>query len=331
MIAYAVVTSVNAPTKGVIELERRFNSRLIVVGDSKTPDNWECGKADFLSLVDQSKLQIPYVDLAPVKHYARKNIGYLQAMRKGATVIYDTDDDNIPNQVWMYRHQTLPWASIVNKAGWCNVYKLFSDESIWPRGLALESVTTAVDNVSSVESEKCPIQQGTADGNPDVDAIWRLTQSRSFTFQKPGSVVLAEGVWCPINSQSTWWWPEAFPLMYLPAHATFRMTDIWRGFVAQRCLWAMGYRVAHHSPAEVFQERNPHNLLKDFADEIPGYLNNARIADILDRLTLDSNPECVYTNVMACYTALVDAGLLPHRELRELEVWLRSVRNILVR
>jgi len=29
-------------------------------------------------------------------------------------------------------------------------------------------------------------------------------------------------------------------LMYLPIKASFRMTDIYRSFVAQRCLWELG-------------------------------------------------------------------------------------------
>jgi hypothetical protein len=107
-----------------------------------------------------------------------------------------------------------------------------------------------------------------ADHSPDVDAVWRLVLDRPFCFDKGESLYLAPGTWCPFNSQSTWWWPEAYPLLYLPSFCTFRMTDIWRSFVAQRCLWAVGQGVAFHA-SEVAQARNQHNLMRDFEDEVP--------------------------------------------------------------
>ena len=65
------------------------------------------------------------------------------------------------------------------------------------------------------------------------------------------------------------------------------MTDIWRSFVAQRCLWALGGAVTFHGP-EVVQRRNVHNLMKDFEDEVPGYLANDRIVQLLEEQPLDS-------------------------------------------
>jgi hypothetical protein len=79
--------------------------------------------------------------------------------------------------------------------------------------------------------------------------------------------------WCPFNSQSTWFFKKAFPLMYLPCSCKHsECTDIWRSFIGQRCLWEIGEGVTFHSPSEVYQDRNEHDLLKDFEDEIPGYL-----------------------------------------------------------
>jgi hypothetical protein len=38
------------------------------------------------------------------------------------------------------------------------------------------------------------------------------------------------------------------PLLYLPSHCCFRMTDIWRSFIAQRCLWELGHWVVCQAP-----------------------------------------------------------------------------------
>jgi hypothetical protein len=62
------------------------------------------------------------------------------------------------------------------------------------------------------------------------------------------------------------------------------MTDIWRSFIAQRIAWTCGWNILYHE-ATMQQDRNQHDLLKDFEDEIPGYLHNARICRQLEDLT----------------------------------------------
>ena len=93
----------------------------------------------------------------------------------------------------------------------------------------------------------CPIQQGLADGNPDVDAIFRLVLPLPMNFGRKPPIALCRGAWCPFNSQNTSWWPAAYPLLYLPAYCSFRMTDIWRSFVAQRICWENGWSSAQRN------------------------------------------------------------------------------------
>src|SRR6185436_15069807 len=130
-------------------------------------------------------------------------------------------------------------------------------------------------------SQVYPIQQGLADENPDVDAVYRMTSSLPLSFNKRNPIVLDKNAWCPFNSQNTTWFKEAFPLLYLPSYCSFRMTDIWRSFVAQRIAWSCNWSILFHN-ATVRQERNEHSLIRDFEDEIPGYLNNARICKMLE-------------------------------------------------
>src|SRR6202008_3580364 len=125
---------------------------------------------------------------------------------------------------------------------------------------------------------------------------------------------LAPGAWCPFNSQSTWWFAAAYPLMYLPSFVSFRMTDIWRSFIAQRCLWAMGCGVVFHG-AEMFQERNEHNLLRDFEQEVPSYVGNDRFRKVLEAVELDTGTHASGANLRRCYEALVHAGLIESREM----------------
>ena len=115
--------------------------------------------------------------------------------------------------------------------------------------------------------------------------------------------------------------------MYLPSFCSFRMTDIWRSFVAIRCLWELEYSVVFHS-AEVWQERNIHNLINDFKEEIPGFLNNVAITETLTRLILEKGHHSVATNLYRCYEALVKKGFYPPEELKLLANWIKDLTSI---
>lgn len=326
-----VITTIQAPTASLLAMRDRAvanNFKLMVIGDRKTPTvDWPEG-CRYLDLVAQTDSGFALAGQLPFNHYARKNIGYLIAMAQQAPVIFDTDDDNAPLAAWAPRPlKTL--ARACQQSGWVNVYQWFSDAHVWPRGLPLEHARRCeqAPALGDAMEVMAPIQQGLADGSPDVDAVWRLLMDQDIRFRTGDAVHLPEGAWCPFNSQSTWWFPAAYPLMYLPSFVSFRMTDIWRSFVAQRCLWALGCGVVFHGP-EMFQDRNPHNLLRDFEQEIPGYLGNDRIRAVLEELSLASGVEEVGNNCRLCYQALVGAGLIPAEEMPLLDSWLSDSSRV---
>jgi hypothetical protein len=327
-----VVTTIQSPTAAVTQLAQRLSASgasLIIVGDRKGPASYEPLDCDFLSLETQLAMASRLAALLPVGHYARKNLGYLQALRNGATCIYETDDDNAPLPVWVPRTLSVE-AHRVMESGWVNVYRSFTQERIWPRGLPLDAVVASCAKAPAIsaaaELVEAPIQQALANNSPDVDAVWRLVLDRPFDFEDGPSVLLPPTAWCPFNSQSTWWWPVAYPLMYLPSYCSFRMTDIWRSFIAQRCLWELGHGVVFHA-AEVVQERNPHNLMRDFNDEIPGYQRNRELVDRLQGLALENGADAVGRNLRSCYADLVGAGFFPESELALVDAWLMDLET----
>ena len=222
--------------------------------------------------------------------------------------MYETDDDNGPIGDWGPRQRQVE-AQAVKQSGWVNVYRIFSDEPLWARGFPLAKIldesTYAHDDDAPTESFDAPVQQGLHDGNPDADAIWRLTQLRHVEFKQRASLYLPPGSWAPFNSQSTWRWPDAFPLLYMPVHTPPRMPDIWRGYVAMRCLWAMDKGFVFHAP-EVFQERNEHDLMKDFRDEMDGYPVYERLCGEIEALDLDKDPAAAGENVLRCYEKMIE-------------------------
>jgi hypothetical protein len=331
---FSVVTSIQEPTVSIRKLDlvlKQLGATLVVVGDSKGPKCFDLKEICLFTLDNQLHLPFQLVPLLPVGHYARKNLGYLTAFKQGASYIYETDDDNAPNEHWRCR-TLLTDAMSVNNPPWLNVYRLFSEELIWPRGFPLRLVsdplTHKYDNNAPLSKVEAPIQQSLVDISPDVDAVWRLVLDRDFRFSRKPSVHLPIGTWCPFNSQSTWWWPKAYPLMYLPSFCSFRMTDIWRSFIAQRCLWEMGNGLVFHAP-EVEQDRNTHNLMRDFMDEVPGYEHNESIIASLMDLSLKSGPQYTCDNLMTCYQKLVKAGYFPKDELSLVRAWIKDVETLL--
>jgi hypothetical protein len=327
-----VITTIQEPTPCARRQAGRLaaiGARMIVVGDKKGPAQFELPGARFVPLAEQATLPFHLAPLLPTGHYVRKNLGYLLAIQTGATQIYETDDDNAPLDTWAPRPPAVD-AVRVTRTGWFNVYRCFTDEIIWPRGLPLRHARDASPPATrAVAPCESPIQQELADVAPDVDAAWRLTHGNEpfhFDADRP-SIHLGPGVWCPFNSQATWWFPPAFPLMYLPSTCTFRMTDIWRSFVAQRCLWELGHGLTFHAP-RVEQERNVHDLMKDFEDEVPGYLKNEQIARTLGALPLRPGPYAVEANLVRCYEALVKCGVFEPREMDLLRAWVDDFNTL---
>jgi len=332
-----VITTIQEPTPAVVRLVQKLagcGGLLVVAGDKKGPAHYrnrhfaEGCQINFLSLTDQQAIEFELARKLPVNSYSRKNVAYLHAIAAGADFVYETDDDNAPLDSWQLRSESVAAARCIDstKDRWVNAYRYFSDELIWPRGLPLSEVRADVPETKTGAAMRSPIQQGLANGSPDVDAVWRLILDRNFAFSDGAPVMLQAGNWCPFNTQSTWWWPIAYPLLYLPSYCSFRTCDIWKSFVAQRCLWELGYGITFHG-AEVFQDRNQHDLDRDFVDEVPGYTRNKEIADVLARLQLKTGEAQIDDNLRRCYERLVAAGVFPSAELELVELWLEDLSS----
>jgi hypothetical protein len=327
-----VVTSISAPNAVLTAIAQgatQSGFAFVVAGDTKSPRDFALPGCRFLDFDAQLATNFRSAAACPSCSYARKNVGYLIAIAGGAGLIIDTDDDNFPRPAFFAertRHVRIP---VARQPGWLNIYRYFSDANIWPRGLPLNAVGASVPAFEShaIEDIDCPIQQGLADENPDVDAVYRLILPLPQRFRTDRRIALDRGAWCPINSQNTSWWPDAFPLLYLPAYCSFRMTDIWRGLVAQRIAWENGWYVLFHGPT-VWQARNEHDLMRDFADEVAGYLHNDRIRCTLEDVPLAGGKNSLESDLRRCYEALVKIEVIESAEMGLLDCWLADLERI---
>jgi hypothetical protein len=326
---WVVITTINPPTEAIKAMARLARERgwdVVVVGDTSTPDDWTCPGVHYLSVEGQSVRFGELARLIPLRHYSRKNLGYLYAIQEGAECIFETDDDNFPYDSLGRSLELDAKGEVLGGAPWVNVYAHFSPSLIWPRGLPLDAIHVHGTKSSSIGSASCPVQQYLCDGDPDVDAIWRLLYKQPVRFDRDrGPLIVDRGSYAPFNSQNTVFFRDAFPLLYLPCHVSFRMTDIWRSLVAQRVLWAGDARVCFHAPT-MEQVRNKHDLMRDFQEEMDGYLRNREIAARLDSLPLEGirGPAA---RAAACWDALGHSGVLPKSEKPILHAWLDACSN----
>ena len=327
---WIIITTINKPTlaiKNYSYIAERNGWQLLIVGDKKTPDYEAYDvKCIFLSYELQEKVWPNLSNIIPTNHYCRKNLGYLYALERGADWIFDTDDDNIPNEDFEESLKAKRATRAVDSKGFINVYKYFTDQKVWPRGLPLKFIGTPGRITTRSENIEDSIVQYLADEEPDVDAIYRLTDNRKVYFQKQSDpLFLHKGAWSPFNSQATLIPREFIKAVYLPCFVPFRMTDIWRSFIVQKILWSRG-RGLTFRPPNVRQERNPHDYSMDFADEIQGYLRNEEICRILDSISYENM--LLSDELNEYYTALCNVGVTTEKELVALRGWNEACEQI---
>jgi hypothetical protein len=327
MSKFIVVTSIFEPTEAIKNLSQKEGYQLIVVGDEKTPANWQCDSAIYLSIERQETLDFRLIQYLPYNHYCRKMIGYLYAMSNKADIIIDTDDDNIPLSNWGFPSFDGGYRTIAQDMGFINIYELYTDQKIWPRGYPLRLINKAKTIPSDkiyCKQVKVGIWQGLANEDPDVDAIYRLTSDQECIFKDSGSFAIDKGTISPFNSQNTAFSKDLFVLLYLPAFVTFRFTDILRSLVAQPILWLYGFNLGFTN-ATVRQKRNPHDYMMDFESEMPMYLHAEKIVERVSSSI--SASQSIDENLYSAYRKLTKEGIVPAQEMQCLEAWLSDCKK----
>ncbi len=232
-----VIASIFLPTEAIRKFNQKGKFQLIVVGDKKTPLDWQLDGAVFISINISIGLSCQIVKLLPENHYSRKNIGYIYAIKNKAQVIIDTDDDNIPYDNWGFPSFEGIFTAIRDKNNFVNIYSHYTQKKIWPRGFPLDLINSPEVNITRGElfekHANVGVWQGLANNEPDVDAIYRLVDNSTCTFEKNGNIALSKNTISPFNSQNTAFRKELFPLLYIPSMVTMRFSDILRGLVAQ--------------------------------------------------------------------------------------------------
>lgn len=277
-----VTTTINEPTLALKKFAKFEDWELIVVGDLKTPHkSYEDFNCHYLSPEIQEKKFPELSRLIGWNCIMRRNIGYLEAYKKGADIIASIDDDNIPYQDWgndLYVNKEIEIDIYKSSNNYFDALSVTNHNELWHRGYPIEFVPSK-NNVIYLgkQKRKVLIQADLWDGDPDIDAICRLSKMPIIKFnrQKPfASVNLS-----PFNSQNTFFSREVIPYYSVLPHVG-RMDDIWGGYLLQNKF----PNSLIFNRASVYQERNPQDLIKNLQDEIIGYKETLKLIKDFERL-----------------------------------------------
>ena len=272
-----VTTTINPPTpalKKFAEIAVKDGWTLVVVGDLKTNheaygdfcDQYE-GAVVYLHPDDQVKISQELSDLIGWNCIQRRNFGLIYAYQQGAEVIATVDDDNIPKEGWGKNCKVGETFAVSVFKTECPVFDPLSPifPHLWHRGFPPQLLDSRTISKPQLLKRRVVVQADMWDGSPDVDAICRITLDPQVTFN-PKMIHYSGNVPGPFNSQNTFLHRDALPYYFLFPHIG-RMDDIWAAYYLQ-AKFPEGVCYARSS---VFQQRNPHDLIKDLDAELIGY------------------------------------------------------------
>jgi hypothetical protein len=208
----------------------------------------------------------------------------------------------------------------------------------WPRGFPLDRIKASCGAIFKPHgTQKCSIFQSLANLEPDVDAIYRLTQPSPFSFLPQGGNVIGKSALIipsrtlvPYNAQATLIKEEVFWSLLLPISVHGRVSDIWRSYFSQPLMWNIGRRLAFMAPM-VNQYRNAHNYLRDFQAENDLYYKSGSLVKFLVNWSIDvtlSSETTLPTLMETLFIELYERDYIRLADVRYCQVWLSALVNI---
>ena len=262
-------------------------------------------------------------DFIPWNTDNRRNIGFLRAWESGADLLISIDDDNYcrDDDDFVERHASAGHAAgddetlqVADGGSWYNLCERLQGEpsqAIFPRGFPYAARRGALARLRAPSADerkrRVTVNAGLWLDDPDVDALTRLVVGPKVRAGDPHPVVLAPGVWSPINTQNTAVTRELIPAYYyvrmgfaLSGLRIDRFGDILSGYFVQKCAKARGDAIRIGAPI-ADHRRTPHNLFKDLYFELAGVVVVEELLPWFRELRLDAS------SYRDCYAELADA------------------------
>ncbi len=280
---FIVTTTINSPTeatKKFAKIALRDNWRFVVVGDTGTPhEEYEALEGcEYLHPDKQQELFPTLSALLGWKTIQRRNIGLIYAHNEGADVVATVDDDNIPYDNWgrnllIGKTVEVDYYKTDNEA--FDPLSVTNHSHLWHRGYPVQLLKNRLNvEYAGKVMRKVLVQADLWDGDPDIDAMARLTYSPCVKFDT--AQPFCGNKISPFNSQNTFLSREVLSF-YSVLPFVGRMDDIWGSYLMQTYF---SNNVVYNK-ASVYQDRNAQDLITNLQAEIIGYRNTiSLITDI---------------------------------------------------
>ena len=210
----------------------------LIVAGHKTPHNLykNLKNVTYLTPDDQEQLSKELSDAIGWKSIRRRNLGFLKAFQMGADVMATVDDDNIPYENWgkdLLVGKNIEVDIYDEEIGVFDPISVTENSELWHRGFPLQYVSKRNPILVGKKSIKCMLQADFWDGDPDIDAVCRITKEPIVKFKK--FEPFASNNISPFNSQNTFIHRELIPYYMVIPHVG-RMDDIWGAYAIQQDL-----------------------------------------------------------------------------------------------
>lgn len=220
----------------------------------------------------------------------------------------------------------------------------------WPRGLPLRHIykedcvhqaQRTNYGFERLQTSEIGVCQSLANHDPDVDALYRLTQPNTHFDFIQGSkypLKIPFNKMTPYNAQATLFTPRAFWSLMLPISVHGRVSDIWRSYIAQAIFRYMDLHVLFTSPV-VSQNRNPHDYLQDFHSELPLYEKSEQLIFYLlhemesdlhleEKNRANKSKQDQLTLFVELYRALYSRGYVEAEDVSLAIAWAELLRSL---
>ena len=281
-----------------------------------------------------------------------KNAGYLYAISRGATAIWDFDDDHML-KFWvkgaaprgapsldeaMTLHGVVPEVDAMEPLHhtWptYNPYPVLGAPVLpsWPRGLPINDVrirkcsTTGIKRVT-VESKFIGVLQSLSDYRPDADKVYDTVVPIPFFFIRSTEtrpLVVPKGIFSPYNSQCTLHFQPALWALYLPVTVEEGLRDVWRSYIAQRLYWDAGLKVGFLPRPLVVHSSDSLRGGNDATQE--GYHKTQLLVNFL--LSWRCHHKLLIDRIEQLWHDLYLAGLVGHQDVAMVREWLQHLENV---
>ena len=217
-----------------------------------------------------------------------------------------------------------------------------SHQHSWPRGFPIDQLQNNFVNVNGLLADidttevgdlpysSIGVIQSLCNGDPDNDAVFRMTRpdSTNFSFEhsaKSLPLLIPSNAYSPYNAQATTHLYNAFWGLYLPITVPGRVTDIWRSYITQRIMKDLGLHVIY-TPPIVQHKRSAHDYLSDFVAESDLYDKTTKLLEFLDGWSSDARklPERIFE----LWVGLYEHDYIGVHDVEAAREWLNTLITI---